>query len=134
MVATRKRSTPAVDVTGFAEQVTAAILAFGTDESYAVAMARAAVVISRKRAVWQARKDLRAAETDAHAQCLDTDPFPCHAVSACGTGDCKFAKGEHAQLTVGAPAGVSRRPQHPHEQYGLDEAINALAERRVTIR
>ena len=45
-----------VDVTPFRRDVDAAIHAFGLDVSYAVSMARAAVTITRKRAVWQARR------------------------------------------------------------------------------
>jgi hypothetical protein len=46
-----------VDVSRFHADVAAALEAFGTDVSYAVAMARAAVTITRKRAVWQQRRD-----------------------------------------------------------------------------
>lgn len=46
-----------VDVTRFQSEVDAALEAFAVDVSYAVAMARAAVTITRKRAVWQARRD-----------------------------------------------------------------------------
>ncbi len=46
-----------VDVTRFHGDVRQAIDAFGVDVSYAVAMARAAVTITRKRAVWQQRRE-----------------------------------------------------------------------------
>ncbi len=46
-----------VDVTPFRRDVDAAIAAFAEDVSYAVAMARAAVTITRKRAVWQQRRE-----------------------------------------------------------------------------
>lgn len=46
-----------VDVTRYHRDVEAAIRAFGDDVSYAVAMARAAVTITRKRAVWQQRRE-----------------------------------------------------------------------------
>ncbi len=46
-----------VDVSRFHADVQAALEAFGTDVSYCVAMARAAVTITRKRAVWQQRRD-----------------------------------------------------------------------------
>jgi hypothetical protein len=55
-VARQQRRGP-VDVTGFHKEVREAIDAFGVDVSYAVAMARAAVTITRKRAVWQQRRD-----------------------------------------------------------------------------
>ncbi len=114
----------------FRAVVEAALGAFTADVSYAVAMARAAVVIGRKRAVWAARKELRLAQAQAAAECERTAAFHCHATSACGTGDCKFATGEHAQLAVPAPDGPARRPQHPHTGYSLDAAVAALADRR----
>lgn len=46
-----------VDITPFYRDIHEAIDAFGTDVSYAVAMARAAVTITRKRAVWQQRRE-----------------------------------------------------------------------------
>lgn len=127
---TRKpRRLPSVDVALFAGDVADAIAAFGRDVTYAVSMARAAVAIEHKRRSWDARKRLRQAEAAAHAECEQHD-FTCHAVAACGTGDCKFAQDELAGLTVAAPGGKSRRPQPPHESYGMDEAVAALTSRR----
>lgn len=54
---TRQQRRGPVDVTRFHGEVRAAIDAFQIDVSYAVAMARAAVTITRKRAVWQQRRD-----------------------------------------------------------------------------
>ncbi len=111
-----------------------ALAAFATDVSYAVAMASAATAIDRKRRVWQARKEVRAAQAVAHAECESTEPFTCHAVSACGTGDCKFAHGEHGRLLRVARAGTARRPQAPHELYSIEDAVDALVERRARSR
>lgn len=136
-LATRRsrRTLQPADPAMFTAHVEAALAAFAADVSYAVNMARAATVIGRKRAVWQARKELRAAEARAHAECRDTEPFDCHAVAACGTGDCKFAVGEHATLTVAASGGAGVRPQATpdglHETYSLEEAVNALADSRT---
>ncbi len=128
-----RRARP-VDVSAFADQVAAALAAFGTDVSYAVSMARAAVVIDRKRRVWQARKDLRDAEAAAHAECATTEAFDCHAVAPCGTGDCKFATGEHAGLHAPA-AGDTARPQRANTGgYSLDAAVNTLADQRADQR
>ncbi len=55
----RRRTTAPLDVTGFRPQVSDALTAFGSDASYAVAMARAAVVIANKRRVWQQRREQR---------------------------------------------------------------------------
>jgi len=118
----------------FRVAVDRALAAFATDVSYAVAMANAAVAIDRKRRVWQARKELRAAETVAHRECEHTEPFTCHAVSACGTGDCKFAHGEHGRLVQAAACGPSRRPQAPYDTYSIEGAVELLVERRGTGR
>lgn len=57
---TRNRINP-VDVAHFRPQIDTALVAFQADVSYAVLMAKAAVTIVRKREVWQARRDARAA-------------------------------------------------------------------------
>ncbi len=126
----RPRRGQPTDLSAFADQVETALRAFGQDVSYAVLMARAAVVIERKRLVWQARKDLRDAEARAHAECADTGTFDCHAEAPCGTGDCKFATTEHSHLAVAAP-GTTVRPQrsNPHT-YSLEPAVTALAAAR----
>lgn len=124
------RRNQTIDVTAFADDVADALAAFRTDVSYAVQMARAAVTINRKRAFWKARRDLREAEATAHNECNATPAFECHATSACGTGDCKFATGEYAQLTVAAGPGVMRRQQYPHQHYSPDAAVTALVELR----
>jgi hypothetical protein len=125
-----RRARP-VDPAAFTEIIDAALAAFTADVSYAVSMARAAVVITRKRAVWQARRELRAAEAAAHVACASTAAFECHATAACGTGDCKFATGPLAQLTTAAPAGGHIRPQPSlNPTYSLEAAVTALAQDR----
>lgn len=119
----------------FARDIEEALAAFTSDVSYAVCIARAAVAIAAKRHAWQARRDLAAAEAAAHAECRQHQ-FPCHAVCACGTGDCKFAQGQYATLAVAASGGdrirpQSLRPDAPPETYGLDEAVTALVAVRV---
>lgn len=59
----RTRRASPVDVTRFRPQIDAAMDAFSSDVSYAVAMARSAVTIVRKREVWQARRDARNQES-----------------------------------------------------------------------
>lgn len=56
--APRRNRTP-VDVDSFTGDVEAALEAFRHDVTYAVAMARSAVSIGRKREVWSARKQQR---------------------------------------------------------------------------
>lgn len=55
---TRRGQTP-TDIAAFRHAIDAAMDAFQADVSYAVQMARAAVTITRKREVWQARRDAR---------------------------------------------------------------------------
>lgn len=127
-VATRKRTTPTVDVSAFVDQVEIALAAFAADESYAVAMARAAVVIGRKRAVWQARRTLRAAEAHAKTECAELT-FDCHAASPCGTGDCKFAEGELCAVEITAQPGTAVRPQRRSAgPYDREHAVTVLAQ------
>lgn len=64
----RKGSNP-VDISLFSDQIEQAMEAFKTDVSYAVLMARAAVTIVRKRAVWAARREQRI-ELERQAQSL----------------------------------------------------------------
>lgn len=59
---TRNRTNP-VDIARFRPQIDRAMEAFQADVSYSVQMARAAVTITRKREVWQARRDAR--QTDS---------------------------------------------------------------------
>lgn len=54
-----RRSRIPVDVDCFSDDVDAALAAFHKDVTYAVAMARSAVSIGRKREVWSARKQQR---------------------------------------------------------------------------
>lgn len=126
-----RRAPEPIDVTPFREHIAEALAAFATDVSYAVAMARAAVIIVKKRQVWQARKELRAAEAQAHAECRQAT-FDCHAVSPCGAGDCKFAQGEYAALDVAAPGTAVRPQQRSIGGYSLEPAVAALVARRST--
>ncbi len=132
--ARRARGGTPVDPDTFAAVVEQALAAFTVDVSYAVAMARAAVVISTKRRVWSARRELREAEARAHAECVATGPFDCHAQSPCGVGDCKFARGEHAAITAPAAPGTTVRPQRGAGTYSLEPAVTALADRRAGCR
>lgn len=56
---TRSSLTP-VDTGKFRVQIEQAMKAFEVDVSYAVLMARAAVILVRKREVWRARREARA--------------------------------------------------------------------------
>lgn len=116
------------DQTRFDDEIAAACAAFATDVSYAVAMARAAVTITRKRDLWLARKELREAEVKARTRCADTGAFDCHAHDPCGTGDCKFAEGHLAALDIPTVlAAATERPQtHCTGPYNIDNAVEPL--------
>jgi hypothetical protein len=120
-------SEPVDDLTAFQHRIDLAMSAFRHDSAYAVSMARAAVVITNKRRAGRVRKTLRDAELAAHAECLAAGAFDCHAVSPCGVGDCKFATGALAALTVDNQPGLSRRPQLVNTGgYSMQPAVNAL--------
>ncbi len=55
---TRRGHTP-VAVDDFRDHLDKALAAFRTDVTYSVLMARAAVTITRKREVWQLRREAR---------------------------------------------------------------------------
>ncbi len=117
----------------FATEIDTALRAFAADVSYAAQMARSAVTITRKRAVWQARKDARAAEHAAHTECSAAAPFTCTAVSPCGTGDCKYAHGEMTMLDIPAQPGPTSRPQADNTgRYTIEAAVTPLVQLRTS--
>jgi hypothetical protein len=127
----RPRAAP-VDTACFADALNAAYLAFSGDVSYAVAMARAAVTIVRKRAVWQARRDTRQAEATARVLCESAGSFHCSVEDPCGTGGCKFAVGEMALVQVPECAGPTRRPQQRSRgTYSIEAAVKPLIDLRT---
>lgn len=127
-----RRNQP-VNIEAFTDDVKAALTAFGEDVSYAVQIARGAVTIARKRAIWDARRELRAAEKRARAECETNSPFECHAVSPCGVGDCKFVGGDLGRLVVADCDGDTVRPQeHSLGGYSLEPAVEPLLQMRST--
>jgi hypothetical protein len=93
----------------FQAAIRSARSAFGTDHSYAAAMATAAVTVRRKRHTAGLRDLLRAAGTQAAAQCA-REPGTCQSLTPCGTGTCVFASGVLTQVTTSSPEGRTRRP------------------------
>jgi len=127
-----RRSRP-VDVSHFATDIDNALRAFTDDVTYAVAMARSAVTIVRKRGVWQARRDARAAESAAHAECRNAKPFTCLALSPCGTGDCKYAQGEMTLLDIPDADGPTARPQASRAgRYSIESVVEPLIALRAS--
>ncbi len=128
----RPQRVPA-DAGAFREAIDDAYAAFLSDVSYAVSIARAAVSIERKRGVWQARRDAKAAEAAAHTLCRDAEPFTCLATSPCGVGDCKFAGGEMTLLDVAHCPGATARPQLSNTwPYAIEAAVGPLVQLRAS--
>lgn len=110
-----------------AELVCRALAAFATDPSYAVAMAEAAATVEHNRAVWAVRRQLRAAERTARAECARSAPFLCHNTSPCGVGACKFAAGELTMIETPNCSGRRQRPQASSAgDYSIEPAIRPL--------
>lgn len=116
----------------FDEVVEAAKEAFGTDPAYAIAVMRSANSTVSKRLTFEIKTDLERAEADAHRRCEAVPKFFCRAKAPCGTGDCRFAEGEMAQITVKDSRGLAFRPQlHSLGSYSLEDAVIPLRELRM---
>lgn len=99
------------DLSAFEPIISEAVRAFGTDLSYATAMAAKAHVIMMKRLTWLARSQVREAEAVAREQCEAGPAFVCPATAApCGTTDqCRYSTGTLRELVVTpAPLGPMR--------------------------
>jgi hypothetical protein len=126
------RRTRVIDTAPFEAVVEEAIVAFSTDPSYAIMMARQSSTIAHKRAIWALRIELRKAEADAVQQCRTSEPFVCSNQGPCGTGPgCRFARGDLALLEVEPSphrAGKSVRPMpSEHERsYSIETAVRPL--------
>jgi len=117
----------------FADDLARAREAFGSDAGYAAAMAAAAVQHRRDGHSSRLRAMVTSAAREAVAACeARAGEFSCAAVSACGTGDCRLARGVLAGLADSsgspAPAGpgrLSRPANHAQSGRGFG-TVNAL--------
>jgi len=92
-------------------ELTGALEAFGTDERYAVAMARDAVTLRERAYLSGIKSSVRSAVTRAVTACSAlAGQFTCTEVTACGTGACRFASPAHRGVTIAAEAGRFLRP------------------------
>jgi len=99
-------------------ELTGALEAFGTDERYAVAMARDAVKLRESAYLSGVKSSVRSAVTRAVTACSAlAGKFTCAEMTACGTGACRFAAPAHRGITVAAEAGRFQRPAN-HVQAG----------------
>jgi hypothetical protein len=93
------------------QDVADALAAFGSDERYAVAIARAATEARERAYVSGVRSAVRSAVTRAVAACgAVAGQFTCSAVTACGTGSCRFSSPAYRLATVPAASGRFVRP------------------------
>lgn len=104
-----------------------AMAAFAADERYATAMAADAVSAREQAYADGVRSVLHAVTARAVAECgAHAGEFRCAAVTACGTGSCRFSAPPYAAVT--APAGPGRhvRPEnHVHAGQTFSEASAA---------
>lgn len=92
-------------------EVAAALAAFGSDERYAVAIARAATEARERAYASGVRSSVRSAVTRAVAACgAVTGRFSCDASTACGTGACRFASPAYSSVVAVASPGRFTRP------------------------
>jgi hypothetical protein len=106
------------------QDVAAAIDAFGSDERYAVAIARAATEARERAYLAGVRSAVRSAVARAVAACgAAAGQFSCSAQTACGTGACRFAVPAYQSATVVAAPGRFTRPaNHVDAGRGFTEA------------
>lgn len=118
----------------FGAALDAAFQAFGSDSSYAAAMARTAVTHQQRAHTAALRAQLRQAAHQAVSACdARLGQFTCAATSACGTGDCQFAAPDMQALRSPAAPGRAPRPDnHLGTGTGFDplSALDALEELR----
>jgi hypothetical protein len=100
------------------QEVADALAAFGSDERYAVAIARAATEARERAYASGVRSAVRSAVTRAVTACgAVAGQFTCSAVTACGTGSCRFASPAYRTVAAVAAPGRFTRPAN-HVQAG----------------
>lgn len=93
------------------QDLTAAIEAFGSDERYAVAIARAATEARERAYLAGVRSAVRSAVARAVAACgACAGQFSCDARTACGTGACRFSSPAYRPAAAPAAPGRFTRP------------------------
>lgn len=118
----------------YEELIGPALEAFASDYSYAAAMARTAVGLRYKHAVWDARVELRQASAAAVRECSSHDgEFMCMVESPCGTGKCRYAHGDLIQLSDPSHVGKSARPRnHADQSFDVEVSVRPLQSMRAT--
>lgn len=120
----------------FAHEIAAAYEAFGSDFSYAAAMASAAVSIREREHAARLRARIGHAVHQAVSACeARRGEFQCTVASACGTGGCRFAAElaghpYHADAGEDRGARAFRRPDNhaqAGQRFGIAPALTVLA-------
>jgi len=129
------RVSRAIDTAPFENIIQESLRAYRQDPTYAVDMAKQAVAIKKKRAVWKLRLEIRKAETEAREQCSKAPMFLCKNRGPCGTGEgCLFAKGDLSRLEserLDPEAKANSRPQPSiFPKYNTEQVVKALQELR----
>jgi hypothetical protein len=106
------------------QEVADGLEAMGTDERYAVAIAREAVTLRERAYASGVRSSVRSAVTRAVTACgAVSGQFTCGARTACGTGACRFAVPAYrGVVAVAAPGKFVRPVNHVHAGEGFTEA------------
>lgn len=106
------------------EELGTALGAFGTDERYAVAMARDAVAAREHAYLSGVRSSVHGAVVRAVTACnAAAGLFACSAVTACGTGACRFSSPGYRLVTAPVTAGRIIRPaNHVNAGCGFTDA------------
>jgi hypothetical protein len=105
-------------------ELSAVLSEFATDERYVTAMAREAVVIRERAHVTGMRTVVRSVVTRAVVSCRAVaGQFTCSAVTACGTGSCRFSDPPYRGVTaVAGPGRLLRPANHVKAGEGFTEA------------
>ena len=108
----------------YSAELGAAVSALAGDERYAAAIAREAVTLRERAHAAGIRSTVRAAVSRAVAACAArAAEFTCSAVTACGTGACRFAQGPYRTITTPAgPGRIARPANHVAAGTGFSEA------------
>ncbi len=111
------------------QDLTGALAVFGSDERYAVAIARAATEARERAYTAGVRSAVRSAVARAVAACgLAAGQFSCDARTACGTGSCRFSSPAYRTAISPAAPGRFTRPANHVDAGGMFTEAGAAAE------
>lgn len=137
------RQPASIDTVKFQPVIDEFLRAAAVDADYTVAICAAAVRIRSKRAQWEARLALRAAEKAAREACAASALTSCEVQNPCGTGACPMGSPEFAHIdapaiapTVHKAAARRTRPQPrtgPGGEYTIESALPLVLAQRQAV-